>query len=87
MIIEIERSMLLREPRVELNRPHNSLVANVRPEIPGASTLTEQVCNGPPVNTFRVIDVRGPVYEFQGTASFKNDLLFVSMTGSLKPLR
>ncbi len=92
MVIEIPRSILIREPWTTMSvggststRP---LVATLTDESGQSNDLKNRLDAAPTgTNTFRVVDGMGPCYEFNGTALMKNDLLTVHVVGDLKFLR
>ena len=92
MVIEIKRSMVLREPWTTnaaggTNRTF-PLVATMRAETPGGHELANQIAATiNPINTFRVVDGIGPCYEFEGTAALSDDVLTVRVEGALRFLR
>lgn len=91
MVIEVSRDLLIREPwttgsmGATKTRP---MVVSLTNEPAQGDTLMQQLNAAPNgVQTFRVVDMSGPCYEFEGTALMKNDLVTVHVEGALKFLR
>jgi len=89
MVIEIPRALLISEPWTTVSVGGRN---NTRPMVVSLETqdnqVTEQLNKAPAgQNTFRVVDVGGPCYEFEGTGLVKNDLLTVHVESDLKFLR
>lgn len=92
MVIDIPRSLLIREPwtTITTGGVHNirPLIVSVRSESPVGQDLVESVATAPDkTNTFRVVDGLGPCYEFEGSAALKNDVMTVHVNSTLKFLR
>ncbi|MBX9668678.1 MAG: hypothetical protein K2X93_13715 [Candidatus Obscuribacterales bacterium] len=92
MVIEIPRSILIREPWTTMSTGGNTntrpLVATLTDEEGQSNDLKDRMETAPTgTNIFRVVDGVGPCYEFSGTALMKNDLLTVHVLSDLKFLR
>ncbi len=92
MLIEIPRTLLVREPWTTLTtggapriRP---LIVAVPSESTDGASIEQQVTTSPEhTNTFRIVDVDGPCYEFEGKAALQNNVMTVHVAGSLRFLR
>ncbi|MBX9666954.1 MAG: hypothetical protein K2X93_05010 [Candidatus Obscuribacterales bacterium] len=88
--IEINRGMVLREPSpANAERAQSGkLVALIRPEIPGAIALEDNISSSSnAVKNFRIVDGVGPLYEFRGIATCRGDFVEIAPVSSVSRLR